>query len=396
MRLASSAHLHVRLEKLRGLLGAADVDALLVTHVANIFYLTNFSGTAANVVVTADSVHFITDFRYVAATEALLSSGAGPPNVVLVPVDRSYDETVAGVVRRLGPTRLGFEAAHLAVKRYRWLERTLGDDHERAPSGIPETTGGRRAGPVLVETERLIERLRLVKDSHELQILREAAGRLSAVAPQALREVRVGRPEREVAAAIDWRMRLAGFDKPAFDTIVASGPNSALPHARPGDRRIERGDLVLIDFGGVHGGYCVDLTRTVAVGHPDRQAQRLYDAVRAAQQAALDAVAAGVPAHVVDSAARETLARFDLADAFGHGTGHGLGIEVHEEPRLTRRDASAEEGDQVCLEPGMVFTIEPGAYVPGIGGVRIEDDVAVTEQGGEVLTQVPRELLIIE
>jgi Xaa-Pro aminopeptidase len=213
------------------------------------------------------------------------------------------------------------------------------------------------------------------------------------VAEAAFRAVREGVSERRVAGAIEAALRDAGYERPAFDTIVASGPNAALPHHRPGDRLLARGDLVVLDFGGVLDGYCCDLTRTVSVGPAAPEARRVHGAVREAQQAALDALRPGVPAWDVDGAARAVLDRHGLGEAFGHGTGHGLGLDIHEDPRLSRRRPDAAP---VPLEPGIVCTIEPGAYLAGWGGVRIEDDVLVTETGCEVLTSVPRDLLEID
>jgi Xaa-Pro aminopeptidase len=209
---------------------------------------------------------------------------------------------------------------------------------------------------------------------------------LSEAARQILPAVRPGRSELEVAAEIDDVLRRTGFERPAFDTIVASGPNSALPHARPGRRAIEPGDGVVLDFGGVHDGYCVDLTRTVRLEPADARLARVFDAVRAAHAAALAATRPGVMASVVDAAARSTLVERGLGEAFLHGTGHGLGLEIHERPRISRADPAAV--DEV-LQAGMVITIEPGAYVAGLGGVRIEDDVLVVDGGCEVLTEVP-------
>ena len=183
---------------------------------------------------------------------------------------------------------------------------------------------------------------------------------------------------------IETAMREAGFCRPAFETIVASGPNSALPHARPTDRRIQTGDPTVLDFGGVYDGYCVDLTRTVQLGAAPAALGRLYEAVAEAQQAAIDAVRPGALASAIDAAARSVLERYGLAEAFGHGTGHGIGLEVHEDPRIGRLIPRTPDH---AVEAGMVFTIEPGAYVPGVGGVRIEDDVLVTEGGCEILTR---------
>jgi Xaa-Pro aminopeptidase len=236
----------------------------------------------------------------------------------------------------------------------------------------------------------VVEQARVIKDEAEVATLREAARRLSPVAQAAFQMIRPGTSERAVAARIEAAMRDAGFERPAFDTIVASGPNAALPHYRAGDRVFERGDVVVLDFGGVLDGYCSDLTRTVAVAPPSAEAHRVHQAVRDAQQAAIDAVRPGAATTDVDRAARGVLEARGLGEAFGHGTGHGLGLDVHEEPRVTRPRADVAA---VPLEPGMVFTIEPGAYLPGWGGVRIEDDVLVTARGCEVLTSVPYALI---
>ena len=232
----------------------------------------------------------------------------------------------------------------------------------------------------------------MIKDASEVATLRDAAARLASVAASVFETTRAGVSERAVAAVIESAIRLAGYDRPAFETIVASGPHGALPHHRAGDRILVEGDLVVLDFGGVLDGYCCDLTRTVSIGPPSSEARRLYTAVYDAQRAAIAAVRPGVESTAVDAAARSLLEARGLGAAFGHGTGHGLGLDIHEEPRITRPRSDVAS---VPLVPGMVFTIEPGAYVPGYGGVRIEDDVLVTETGCEVLTGVPRELLAL-
>ena len=263
----------------------------------------------------------------------------------------------------------------MTVARKEWLERT---------------TSSRGLALSWTSTERVVEQARLVKDANEVATLRDAAARLTFVADKAFDAVRPGVTERDVAAVLETGLRSAGYERPAFDTIVASGPNAALPHYRAGLRVLKAGDLVVLDFGGVLDGYCSDLTRTVSVGRPTDDALRLHSAVRDAQRRAIEAVKPGVPAASVDAAARSLLESRGLGEAFGHGTGHGLGLDIHEEPRIgPPRSHSAS----VQLEPGMVFTIEPGAYLPGLGGVRIEDDVLVTADGYEVLTSVTRELL---
>jgi len=223
-----------------------------------------------------------------------------------------------------------------------------------------------------------------------VEVLREAGRRLSRVARRVTDFAVAGRTERDVADLIDDELRRAGFSRPAFDTIVASGPNSAQPHARPTERTLRLGDPTVLDFGGVYDGYCVDLTRTVQLGTSTEPIRNLYKAVLEAQTAAIRAIRPGVRASQVDAAARDVLESHGLGEAFGHGTGHGLGLEVHEEPRVGR--SVAGQPDEPLVE-GMVFTVEPGAYVPGTGGVRIEDDVLVTSDGCELLTDVPKRLI---
>ncbi len=376
MHLAPSGALEQRLDALRRAIVASGCDALLVTRRPNIFYLTNFAGSAGALTVTLTGVFLVVDARYDTDAGRLLASPHGLPGAVLVKVESSYDETIVGLLASLGVRRAAFEADDLTVSRHGWLTRRLG-------AAIP-----------LQATRGVVERLRERKDEHELAVLRAAGRALSLVAGGIPVELVPGRSERDVAGAVERAMRSAGFSRPAFDTIVASGPNGALPHATAGERRITRGELVVVDFGGVWDGYCVDMTRTFSVGPPDGEARRVYGAVEAAQRAAIEAVRPAALTGEIDAAARGVLERQGLGEAFGHGTGHGLGLEVHEDPRITRlRPQPPDGGDRwpgaVPLEPGMVFTIEPGAYLPGWGGVRVEDDVLVTDDGCEILTREP-------
>ena len=364
----------------REALTRAGLEALVVTSLPNVLYLTNFTGSSGIVVVEAERLRFVTDFRYVSALAASRGAPHECPDLDVVVVDGSYDATLASVIASAAGRRVGFEAAHLTVARHQWLTSTLAASSKDAVE--------------LVSTEGIVERARVRKDEYEIATMREAARRLSEVARAVVAGIRRGRTERETAAAIDRQLREAGFDKPAFDTIVASGPNAALPHARPTERTITEGDLVVLDFGGVYDSYCVDLTRTVAVGRAGPRVREVYDAVRAAHDNAIAAVAPGRSRFDIDAAARDTLAASGLGDAFGHGTGHGLGIEVHEEPRVSRRRPDVD-ADHESVAPGMIFTIEPGAYLPGWGGVRIEDDVLVTETGVDVLTDVATGLVEI-
>ncbi len=375
MSFPDTATLERRLSRVRETLDSLGLDALIVTDLINIRYLSNHIGSAGVLVLTREAVHLLIDFRYDTAVRDRQRSPAACPDLRTWAVPGSYDEALAGCLVEIGAARAGFEATHLSVARHEWLIRTL---------------AARQAEITLRSTENVVEQARVIKDETEIATLREAAARLAAVVDAAVAAVREGVVERVVAGVIEAALRDAGFERPAFDTIVASGPNSALPHYRAGNRVLAQGDLVVLDFGGVLDGYCSDLTRTVAVGTPDAEARRVHAAVLEAQQAAIAAVRPGVHASSIDAVARTILEHHGLGDAFGHGTGHGLGLDVHEQPRITR---PRPDMPPVTLAPGMVFTIEPGAYLAGWGGVRIEDDVLVTDAGCDVLTPGRRDLL---
>jgi Xaa-Pro aminopeptidase len=378
MTIRPSTRFLSRLSRIRNEMQAATIDALVVTNLTNVRYLTGFSGSAGLVVLTKGRCDLVVDFRYaIAARAAIKSSPCLDSAITIVVSPQSYDETLVTLLRDAGALRIGIEAAHLPVSRFNRLSAALADAAP-TPLATPDPC------PVLVATERLVERSRVIKDADEIGTLKEAGRRIAAAALEVPALVREGRTEMEIAADIDGVLRRQGFERTAFETIVASGPNSARPHARPGARRVTPGDGVVLDFGGVYDGYCVDLTRTIQLGPSRPEFRRLFDAVSEAQRAAIASVRPGTLASDVDRAARDVLARHGLADAFGHGTGHGLGLEVHEEPRVGRVISGQPD---TPLEPGMVFTVEPGAYVEEIGGVRIEDDVLVTDSGCEVLTR---------
>jgi Xaa-Pro aminopeptidase len=374
MSTAPTPALQGRHDTVRSALETHRVDALVITALPNILYLTNFTGSSAIVVLSADRLRFLTDSRYLTVLDETRGRPDECPGLELIAVEGSYDAKLAEVLGGQGWTRVGFEATDLTVARHNWLTKTVSVE--------------------LVPTEGVVERSRVVKDDYEIATLREAGRRLSRVADHVSNEVRAGRSEREVAMAIDSRIREAGFSRTAFDTIVAGGPNAALPHAHPGERKLAEGDLVVLDFGGVYDSYCVDLTRTVSIGAASPRMREVYEAVRLAHDRAIQAVAPGRSRFDIDAAARQTLDERGLGEAFGHGTGHGLGVEVHEGPRITRRRPDVEAADE-AVQAGMVFTIEPGAYLPGWGGVRIEDDVLVTESGVDLLTTTSTELIEI-
>ena len=360
-----------RLARAQSLLRAQNLDALLVTHPPNVRYLTGLHASAGIAIVAADVCVLVVDFRYAAVAEAI----ARDRGIRVEVPDGPLDAAAAGVLERLGAGAAGVEGEHLSIGRFKRLRASVAD---AARAGRPVE---------LVPTDKLIERLRAIKDEREIAVLREAGRRISAVAREARRWIGPGMSEAAAAAAVDGAMRAAGFERPAFETIVASGPNSALPHARPTARTLTEGEGVVLDFGGIYDGYCVDLTRTLHLGVMSAGFRRIFDAVREAHAAAIAAVAPGRAAADIDGAARRVLEAHGLGAAFGHGTGHGLGIEVHEEPRISKLTPADE-----LVVAGMVFTIEPGAYLPGIGGVRIEDDVLVVDEGCELLTDVPVEL----
>lgn len=332
------------------------VSAFIVTHLPNVRYLSGFSGSAAVLVVEEDeATTLITDSRY--KSQSLEETGQLEIHVV----SGSYEETLARFIRVRAFESLAYEETHLRVSQLKLLE-------SEAPTAR------------LVGTQGLVERLRIVKDATELAVLERSAANLMPALDSIRSSIRVHTSERTLAAELDYRLRQDGYDKNSFDTIVASGERSALPHGRPTDRRLRMGDLVVLDFGGVVEGYASDITRTFSIGHPAAETVRIYEVVAAAQQAAMHRIGPGVAAQEVDAAAREVIQAAGFGDCFGHGTGHGIGLEVHEAPWIS-------PGRAERLESGMVFTVEPGIYIPGKGGVRLEDDVLVTEGGYRLLSR---------
>jgi len=360
-----------RLQQLKDDCTRQGLDALVISAPVNITYLTGFRGTAGLLLVGPERARLLVDGRY----EAMAREGIAAGRVTDVDVTRvtgRYDVALAEVAPSVGARIVGFEAGDVTVATLSAWQRRAPDVTWRA-------------------TERVVERLRLVKDAFEQAVFRRAARLIDAIVGQLASMVARGRSERDVARQLDAAILAAGFADVAFPTIVASGPHSAHPHATPGDRQLVDGDLVVLDFGGVLDGYCVDITRMAAVGRVSDRALAMFDAVAAAQQAAIAKVREGITCPEVDAGARDVLQARGFGEAFVHGTGHGLGLQVHEAPRVGRDDGEPVER----LSAGMVCTIEPGAYVEGLGGVRLEDDVLVTTTGCEVLTVASRELLVV-
>ncbi len=339
-------------------------EAMLVTHPPNVRYLTGFTGSSGFLLGSIIGTPvLVTDFRYEE------QAGREVPESVRIHIHRDgWIAAVASIVEDSGATRIAFEADRLSVADFRRLRDAV-EDRE------------------WVATQGFVAALRAVKRPDEVDRIRAAA----AVAERALEALvetvdwRRETTERAVAARLEYELLLAGSEGAPFAAIVAAGARSSLPHARPSDAPLRPGDFLLLDFGATVGGYCSDLTRTFTIGPAAGWQRELHAAVLDAQRSALEVLAPGAAGVDVDRAAREALERGDLARHFGHSTGHGIGLEVHEEPRLSSRSEDT-------LEPGNVVTVEPGVYLPGRGGVRIEDDVLVTSSGHEVLTRYPRDL----
>lgn len=349
-----------RARRLRGALGRRGPAAMLVTHLPNIRWLCGFSGSAGRLLLLPRETVFLTDFRY----RAQASREVRAARRIVHP--GSPTEAVAAAVKKGRLRRLGFEAEHTTVAA-----------HADLAAALP--------GVELVPLRGSVEGLRAVKDAGEVAAVRRSLEIARAALHRATRRL-AGRSERGVADDLARAVREEGGEGEAFPSIVASGPNAALPHATPSDRVIRRGETVVVDFGVKSEGYCSDVTRTLIAGKWDEKTKMIYSIVLAAQNAAIAAIKPGVPAKEVDAAAREVIETAGYGAAFGHGTGHGVGLEVHENPSI-----SARSGD--VLQPGMLVTVEPGIYLEDFGGVRIEDMVLVTRSGNEVLSrEVPKVL----
>lgn len=354
-----------RAERLIAALDGAAVDLMLVSNLVNVRYLTGFTGSNGAVVAGPDTRVFLTDFRYTEQAEHEVH-----PEFQRVTV--SHD-LLTNALEHLpdGSVRLGYEAQSVTVA-----------DYEHMRELFPERVE-------LVATKSLVEGMRRVKDPHEIELI-AAAQKLADEAFEALLAGGLrGRTERELALALEHDMRLRGAEGPSFDSIVAGGGHGALPHATPRDVKLEDGQLVVIDWGAKLSGYCSDCTRTVAIGEPGPEAREAYELVLGAQQVGLDEVRAGGDGKQIDKAVRDIIYGAGHEGHYGHGLGHGVGLDIHEGPNLSPRS-------QDTLEAGNVVTVEPGVYLPGKFGIRIEDLVVVGEQGIGILTQIPKGLRTVE
>jgi len=355
--------LGLRIGRLRRLMKGAGVDAFYITSPENRFYLSGFSGTAGALLVCREKVYLLTDFRYTG--QALREC----PGFEIIEVKDSYLESLPEAIAENGIIVMGCEGDHLTYNQYAAMEDKL--------SGVNlKPAGG------------LVEELRLCKDEGEIKNITEAVQLTDEAFGRILPVVRPGISEREISLRLEYIMRSCGADGAAFKFIVASGPRSALPHGVASTRIVREGDLVTIDFGAVYRGYHSDMTRTVVVGRPDRKQKDIYNIVLEAQVKAVSAVRAGVKASEIDAAARKVIESRGYGKQFGHSTGHGLGLNIHESPRLSSKE-------HTVLQAGMVVTVEPGIYLPDWGGVRIEDTVLVEDSGSRVLNESPKEELMV-
>jgi Xaa-Pro aminopeptidase len=339
------------------------VDSLLVTRPASWYYLTGFTGDSGALVVSRRGTTLITDGRFT-------SQGREETSGVRIVQQSCSLAAAAGEFLKSVGGRVGFDASHVTVAQLAAMRKAAG------------------ARVRWIASQGHVEALRGLKDAQELATMRLAAVLAGKVLDGALKLLKPGVRELEIAAEIEYQMRQLGASGPAFETIVAFGERSAYPHARAGAKRLRKNELVVLDLGAILAHYCSDITRTVVVGRASKKIRQWHHAVQEAQAAAIGAVKAGASCGDVDAAARTVLAGHRLDRYFVHGTGHGLGLEVHEDPRVAK-------GQKQLLESGNVVTIEPGVYVPGVGGIRIEDDVAVHAANTEVLTRIPRDLIEI-
>jgi len=359
-----------RLTRARLALKRGRLDALVVTHLPNITYLCGFAGSAGVLIIGPGPAQrnavFFTDGRYTQQAHEQVKAA----RIKILPGKSALVAASEWLAQQASWRRIGVDAAHLTIAERNIFAKPL------------------RGKTRLVEAPAIVEQMRMIKDPREVAKIRAACRLGTALFDRLLEVVRPGVPETEVAGELEFAARRLGAQQMAFSTIVASGPRSALPHGRASQSALPSKGFVVCDFGVILAGYCSDMTRTLHLGNPPRQARRAYEAVREAQQAALDAVKPGATAGEVDRAARKLLQKIKLARFFTHSTGHGVGLEIHEAPRIAA-------GQEEALRPGMVITIEPGIYLPGKWGIRIEDTVVVTDSGYEILTPCPKDLVVV-
>ncbi|MGG1679857.1 M24 family metallopeptidase [Neobacillus sp. NRS-1170] len=351
-----------KLEKLRSSFGAYGIDGILITSSYNRRYISNFTGSAGVVLISANKALFITDFRYIEQASKQCDG------FEIIKFSGSIPEEVAQQAKNLGIQKLGIEEDYLTYSSFKVYDKEVEAE--------------------LVPVSGVVEKLRLIKADAEIKILKEAADIADAAFKHILDFIRPGKTELEVSNELEFFMRKAGATSSSFDTIVASGHRSALPHGVASDKVIEKGDMVTLDYGAYYKGYVSDITRTVAVGEPDAKLKEIYNIVLESQLRGMDGIKPGITGKQADALTRDYITEKGYGEYFGHSTGHGIGLEVHEGPGLSSKS-------DLVLEPGMVVTCEPGIYIPGLGGVRIEDDTLITKDHNEALTHSTKDLIIL-
>ncbi|URN94271.1 MAG: Xaa-Pro peptidase family protein [Candidatus Pristimantibacillus lignocellulolyticus] len=352
-----------RTEQLHSLLEAKQLEAIIIDSPINRRYLSGFTGSAGTLLLTTSASYLLTDFRY--RTQAAEQAKGYQ---VLEYMSQPMVE-IKTLLQKLGINKVGFEQDHISFAQYKQWENEL-------------------AGIELSPTAGLVEQIRMIKDQAELQIIQEAADLADRTFAHILNYIKPGVRELDIALEMEMFMRSNGATSSSFETIVASGERSALPHGIASERIIGNNEFVKLDFGAYYKGYCSDITRTVVVGKPTEKHLEIYNIVLEAQMNALANIKPGVTGVQGDAFARDVITNYGYGELFGHGTGHGIGMEIHEAPRLSRFS-------DTILTPGMTVTVEPGIYIPGFGGVRIEDDIVITQTGIQILTKSPKELILV-
>ncbi len=354
----------IRLERLRHEMNKQGIPAFLITHPINRKYMTGFTGSSGIALVTQEKAVLFTDFRYM--TQA-------PQQAQYFEVIEHQQNVIHSILSTLHQwdiKSLGFEEQHVTYKEYSSYSKQL-------------------VGIELHSTHQIVEMIRQIKDDFELRILQEAADLADQTFTHILNYIKPGVSERKIALELEFFMRNHGATSSSFEIIVASGERSALPHGTASERILQNNEFVKLDFGAYYKGYCSDLTRTIVLGRPQAKHQEIYNIVLEAQQHALECIRPGMTGREADALTRDVIKRYGYNDYFGHGTGHGIGMEIHEEPRLSIKSETE-------LMPGMTVTVEPGIYLPSFGGVRIEDDIVITEKGVKLLTHSTKELICID
>lgn len=352
-----------RLSSLRIKMGEKGIEAALITKRENYIYLSGFTGTFANLIITQDDAFLITDFRYVeqASEQAKIFK--------TVRCFGKLEDTLDEILRNNNIKVLGFEESHLSFAKYSKYKQKF---------NIKE----------FVPLEGAVERLRMVKDKEEVDLIQKAVQIADNAFAHILEHIKPGMTEAEIAAEIEYFMKKQGSEGAAFETIVASGLRSSMPHGVASEKKVEMGDVITMDFGAIYKGYCSDITRTVFLGKPEKELERIYNIVLEAQLKAIEGAHEGLEGREIDCIARKIITEAGYGENFGHSLGHGVGLEIHEEPRF-----SPESGQ--IMENGMTVTVEPGIYVKGIGGVRIEDLIVINGQNPVVLTRSPKEMIVL-